>query len=63
MKQSATWSSIIARLLLLILMIGSIYGVLNPEHLGMEKSTAQIVNAVYLATTLAILIMDGRSKP
>ena len=63
MKQSATWSSITARGILLVLLIGSVYGLIYPEHLGMTKSTAQIVNAIYLATMLAITVMEGRSKP
>ncbi len=63
MRQSATWSSIIARGILLVLLIGSFYGLIYPDHLGMTKSTAQIVNAIYLATSLAIQIMEGRSKP
>jgi|GEM_PF-3710855 len=62
MKQSATWASIIARGVLLIMLIGSFYGLLYPEQLGMTKATAQVVNAVYFATSLAIQIMEGRSR-
>lgn len=63
MKQHATWSSIISRLILLLLLIGSFFGLVYPEHFGMVKSTAQIVNAIYLATALAIQVMEGRSRP